>query len=137
MLKQSEIDLLTAYLCKVFNSRELMVLQHPEEDEQALVAMGQEFFARIERDEDEGELSYNFTKEIPDQPHDEMNEFVKVMFSSTSVEVRKRPNKTDSAEIYKGDEFLGVLYDDDDATDGMQIFNMAILDIDLEIDDEE
>lgn len=136
MLKQSEIDLLTAYLCKVFNTRELMVLQHPEEDEQALVAIGQEFFARIERDEDEGELSYNFSKEIPDQPHDEMNEYIKTIFSSTSVEVRKRPNKSDSAEIYKGDEFLGVLYDDDDAADGMQIFNMAILDIDLEMDDE-
>ncbi len=57
------------------------------------------------------------------------------MFNSPAVELRKRPTKKDSAELYKGDEFLGVLYDDDDDAEGMQIFNMAILDIDLEMDD--
>jgi hypothetical protein len=137
MLKQTEIDSLTTYLCKLFNCEDLAVLQHPEDDNQALVARGQEFFARVERDEDEGELSYNFSKEIPDQPHDELNEFIKIVFNSTTVEVRKRPNKSDSAEIYKGEEFLGVLYDDDGNSDGMQIFNMAILDIDLEDNDGE
>lgn len=134
MLQQSEIDSLQNYLCKLFNTKELMVLQHPEEDEQALVAIGQEFFARIERDEDEGELSYSFSKEIPDQPHDELNEYVKTIFNSPAVEVRKRPTKKDSAEIYKGEEFLGVLYDDEGNTEGMQIFNMAILDIDLDME---
>ena len=136
MLKQSEIDSLTTYLCTLFNTSELVVLQHPEEDDQGLVAIGQEFFARVERDEDEGELSYNFSKEIPDQPHDELNAHLKVIFNSTTVELRKRPNKSDSAEIYKGDEFLGVLYDDDGNADGMQIFNMAILDIDLDLGNE-
>ena len=134
MLKQSEIDSLTTYLGMVFSSTELLVLQHPEEDESALVAIGQEFFAKVERDEDEGELSYNFSKEIPDQPYDELCEHMKVIFNSTTIEVRKRANKTDSTEIYKGEEFLGVLYDDDDNADGMQIFNMAILDIDLDMD---
>ena len=134
MLKQDEIDKLTDYLSALFSSDAIVVLQQPEEDDAALVAKDQNFFARIDRDEDEGELSYNFSKEIPDQPHDEMNGAVKEIFNSQAVEVRRRPNKTDSAEIYRGDEFLGVLYDDDDAGDGMQIFNMAILDIDLEGD---
>ena len=132
MLKQSEIDSLTVYLCKVFSTSELVVLQHPENDDQALVAKGHEFFARIDRDEDEGELSYNLTKEVPDQPHDELDAHFKVIFNSTTVEVRKRSNKTDSAEIYKADEFLGVVYDDDGNAEGMQVFNMAILDIDLD-----
>ena len=136
MLQQSEIDDLTAYLGKLFTAPELTVLQHPENGDEALVVIGQEFFARILRDEDEGELSYNFSKELPDQPHDEMNEHVKKVFNSPAVEVRKRPNKKDSAEIYKGEEFLGVLYDDDENADGFQIFNMAILDIDLEAEDD-
>ena len=131
MLSQSEIDRLTDYLCKVFSTPELVVLQHPEEDAQALVAVGQEFFAHIERDEDEGELSYNFTKEVPDQPYDEMVAQFKIIFNSQSVEVRKRKNTADSVEVYKNSEFLGVLYDDDDNAEGMQVFNMAILDIDL------
>ncbi|EFL90466.1 conserved hypothetical protein [Ahrensia sp. R2A130] len=134
MLKQDEIDKLTDYLSTLFSSDSIAVLQHPEEDNVALVAKDQNFFARIDRDEDEGELSYNFSKEIPDQPFDELNASVKEIFNSQAVEVRRRPNKSDSAEIYKGEEFLGVLYDDDDAGDGMQIFNMAILDIDLEGD---
>lgn len=131
MLTKSEIDSLTQYLCKVFSTGELTVLQHPEEDEQALVAVGQQFFANIERDMDEGELSYSFTKEVPDQPHDEMDSHFKVIFNSRSVEVRKRANKTDSVEVYKSDEFLGVIYDDDSNAEGTQVFNMAILDIDL------
>jgi len=131
MLNQSEIDSLTDYLSKVFGTSELVVLQHPEEDQQALVAIGQEFFARIERDEDEGELSYSFTKEVPDQPLEEMDAQFKVIFNSQSVEIRRRKNTADSTEVYKNDEFLGVLYDDDSNTEGMQVFNMAILDIDL------
>ena len=137
MLKQSEIDSLTNYLCRVFNTVELVVLQHPEVDNQGLVAIGQEFFARVERDEDEGELCYNFSKEIPDKPHDELNEYVKAIFNTASVEVRRRSNTSDSSEIYKGEEFLGVLYDDDGNSEGMQIFNMAILEIDLADDDGE
>ena len=130
-MDQSEIDSLTAYLSSLFSEPQLTVLLHPEDDDQALVAIEQSFFARIERDEDEGELSYSFSKDIPDQPHDELNVYFKEIFNSTTVEVRKRSNKQDSAEIYKGDEFLGVLYDDEGSQDGMQVFNMAILDIDL------
>lgn len=133
-MKSSEIDSLTAYLSGLFNNSELVVLQHPEEDDQALVLIGREFFARIDRDEDEGELSYNFCKEIQDAPHEELDENFKKMFNSKAIELRKRPTKKDSAELYKGEEFLGVLYDDDDDAEGMQIFNMAILDIDLEMD---
>ena len=80
MLKQDEIDKLTDYLSRLFSSDSIVVLQHPEEDDAALVAKDQNFFARIDRDEDEGELSYNFSKEIPDQPHDEMNEAVNKVF---------------------------------------------------------
>jgi len=131
MLTQSEIDNLTQYLSKVFSTQDLTVLQHPEQDEQALVAVGQLFFPSIERDDDEGELSYCFSKEVPDQPHDEMDAHFKVIFNSVTVEVRKRANKTDSVEVYKSDEFLGVIYDDDSNAEGTQVFNMAILDIDL------
>lgn len=131
MLTQSELDSLTDYLCRLFNTSELTVLQHPEDDEQALVAVGQQFFARIERDEDEGELSYSFSKEVPDQPYDEMVVHFQTIFNSQTVEVRKRANKMDSVEVYKGDEFLGVIYDDDSNAEGTQVFNMAILDIDL------
>ena len=61
-----------------------------------------------------------------------LNEYFQQIFNAKDVQVRKRENKPDSAEIYKGEEFLGVLYDDEGSEEGMQVFNMAILDIDLD-----
>ena len=53
-------------------------------------------------------------------------------FNVPSMTVRQRPQKDDSAEVYIDDEFIGVLFRDDE--DGVLSYNftMAILDIDLE-----
>ena len=45
--------------------------------------------------------------------------------------VKARPSKDDSAEVYLGDEFLGVVFRDDEDGDLSFNFSMAILDIDL------
>lgn len=45
--------------------------------------------------------------------------------------VKARPRKDDSAEVYLADEFLGVIYRDDEDGDLSFNFTMAILDIDL------
>ena len=52
-------------------------------------------------------------------------------FNLPSLEVKQRPQKDDSAEVYIGDEFIGVLYRDDEDGDLSYNFTMAILDIDL------
>ena len=53
-------------------------------------------------------------------------------FSMPNIEVRPRMQKKDSAEVFIGDEFIGVLYRDDEEGDLSYNFSMAILDIDLE-----
>ena len=53
-------------------------------------------------------------------------------FNMPSIEVRARPQKGDSAEVYIGDEFVGVVFKDDEDGDLSYNFTMAILDIDLE-----
>jgi hypothetical protein len=45
--------------------------------------------------------------------------------------VKQRPRKEDSAEVYVGDEFIGVLFRDDDEGETAYQFQMAILDYDL------
>ena len=47
-----------------------------------------------------------------------------------AIEVRQRPNKDDSAEVYIGDEFIGVLFEEGDVYS--YAFNMSILEYDLE-----
>lgn len=48
-----------------------------------------------------------------------------------NIVVKARPRKNDSAEVYMGDEFLGVIYRDDEDGDLSYNFSMAILDVDL------
>jgi hypothetical protein len=50
-------------------------------------------------------------------------------FQNPQLQVKARPRKDDSAEVYVGDEFLGLVFKDED--DGDYNFSMAILDIDL------
>lgn len=53
-------------------------------------------------------------------------------FQLSNIEVRQRPQKDDSAEVYIGDEFIGVIFRDDDEEDLSYSFQMAILDYDLQ-----
>ena len=48
-----------------------------------------------------------------------------------AIVVKARPRKDDSGEVYLGDEFLGVIYRDDEDGDLSYNFSMAILEVDL------
>jgi len=58
--------------------------------------------------------------------------YLRKLFQLDSIEVRQRPNKDDSAEVYIDDEFIGVMFRDDDDGDLSYQFQMAILDFDLQ-----
>ena len=53
------------------------------------------------------------------------------LFGNEAINVRARPQKEDSAEVYIGEEFIGVLFRDDEDEDLSYNFTMAILDFDL------
>jgi len=53
-------------------------------------------------------------------------------FGNSAIDVRPRPRKDDSCEVYIGEEFIGVMYVDDEDGDRSYMFQMAILDIDLD-----
>ena len=60
-----------------------------------------------------------------------LDRYFKRVFGNPSLEVKARPRKDDSCELYIGDEFLGLIYKDDDDGDQSYNFSMAILDVDL------
>lgn len=60
-----------------------------------------------------------------------LDAYFKRLFGNPSLQVKARPRKDDSAELYLDDEFLGVIYRDEEEGELSYNFSMAILDIDL------
>jgi hypothetical protein len=52
-------------------------------------------------------------------------------FANNTLALKARPKQKDSAEVYIGEEFIGVVYQDED-DDGSFMFEMAILSEDLQ-----
>jgi hypothetical protein len=61
-----------------------------------------------------------------------LDAYLKKLFDNPRVRVVPRPKKDDSAEVYVGEEFVGVLFVDDEDDDKSYNFQMAILETDLE-----
>jgi hypothetical protein len=60
-----------------------------------------------------------------------LDAYLKRVFANPKIRVVPRPKKDDSAEVYIGDEFIGVLFVDDEDDDRSFQFQMAILEDDL------
>ncbi len=58
--------------------------------------------------------------------------YLRKALKSPTIEVRKRAKKNDSAEVYIGNEFLGVISRDDEDGEVSYNFDMAILEMDLD-----
>lgn len=61
--------------------------------------------------------------------------FLRKRFGNDKIEVRPRPKKTDSAEVYLGpkdEDFIAVLYREDEDGEVSYQFQMAIIELDLE-----
>ena len=60
-----------------------------------------------------------------------LDAYLKRVFGNPKIRVVPRPKKDDFAEVYIGEEFIGVLFVDDEDDDRSFQFQMAILEDDL------
>ncbi len=58
--------------------------------------------------------------------------YMRRLFGNAKLRVVPRPKKEDSAEVYLGEEFIGVLFVDDEDEERSYNFQMAILGADLD-----
>ena len=58
--------------------------------------------------------------------------FLKQKFNNKKIKIEGRANKDDSAEVFIEDEFIGVVFEDDEDGETCFQFNMTILSEDLE-----
>jgi Protein of unknown function (DUF3126) len=62
-----------------------------------------------------------------------LDAYLKKLFGNARMRVVPRPKKDDSAEVYIGEEFIGVLFVDDEDDERSYNFQMAILATDLDL----
>ena len=58
--------------------------------------------------------------------------FFKQKFNNKKIKIEGRANKNDSAEVFIEDEFIGVVFEDNEDGETCFQFNMTILNEDLE-----
>ena len=58
--------------------------------------------------------------------------FFKQKFNNKKIKIEGRTNKDDSAEVFIEEEFIGVVFEDDEDGETCFQFNMTILSEDLE-----
>jgi len=61
-----------------------------------------------------------------------LQKFLQLKFNNKNIDVRPRAKLNDSVEVFIGDESIGLIHVDDEDGDKSYIFNMSILDIDLD-----
>jgi hypothetical protein len=57
--------------------------------------------------------------------------YLKKTFGTRNLTVRARPKKDDSAEVYIGEDFVAVLFREEEDGEVSYQFQMAILELDL------
>jgi hypothetical protein len=133
-----EVRKLDAYLKRLFGNARIRVV--PKKSDSADVFVGEELIGSLNLDEDEedDERSYNFEMKItlgdatttaPDLK--QLDAYLKRKFDNDRIRIIPRARKTDSAEVYVGDEYIGVVFfDEKDARSSY--FELPILALDLD-----
>jgi hypothetical protein len=130
-----EVRKLDAYLKKLFGNAQIRVV--PQTYDSAKVFVGDDDTGELTLDDEDGDRSYNFRMVIQVgqdptmQPVPTLNAYLRRKFDNEKIRVVTRPKKTDSLEAYLGDEFLGVLFLENEKGRKSYIFELPILDVDL------
>ncbi|GGA60932.1 DUF3126 family protein [Pelagibacterium lentulum] len=61
-----------------------------------------------------------------------LQKYLQMKFGNRNIDVRPRPKQDDSVELYLGDEFIGLIYVDEDEGERSYMVQISILDIDLD-----
>ena len=131
-----EVKKLDAYFRKLFGNPDIRVV--PKKGDTAEIFIGEDDLGVLTVDDEDGDRSYNFRMVIqvsndPSlQPVPVLNTYLRGKFDNENIRVVTRPKKTDSLEAYIGEEFLGVLFVETEKGRKSYIFELPILDVDLE-----
>ena len=133
----TEVRKLDAYLKHLFGNARIRVVPQPKTPDSADVYIGEERIGALIVDDEDDERSYNLEIKITlgeaanIKNLKTLEAYLRRKFDTERIRVVARPRKTDSAEVYIGEEYIGVLFFDEKETRSCY-FEMAILALDLE-----
>jgi hypothetical protein len=132
----SEVKKLDAYLRKLFGNNDIRVV--PRRGDTAEVFVGEDDLGELTVDDEDGDRSYNFRMVIQVSsdpsfmPVPALTAYLQGKFDNDKIRIVTRPKKQDSVEAYIGEEFLGVLFLESEKGRRSYIFELPILDVDLD-----
>jgi len=130
-----EVRKLDAYFKRLFGNPRIRVV--PKKADEADVMVDEDRMGRLSVDDEDDERSYNLEIKITLgeaaglKNLKTLEAHLRRNFGSESIRVVPRQRKTDSAEVFLGDEYIGVLFFDEKEPRAC-FFEMAILALDLE-----
>lgn len=62
-----------------------------------------------------------------------VQKYLRDTFHLDTITLKERPTKDDSVEVFIGDEFVGVVFRDEEDGEVSYAFQMAILELDLPV----
>ncbi|HWJ99105.1 MAG TPA: DUF3126 family protein [Xanthobacteraceae bacterium] len=128
-MERSELDQVQNYLRRLFRNPEIRLSPRAQRPDMAEFYIGSDQQGLVTLDTEDGDRSYNLQINVPETDLQRAAAFLRKILGHPDIKVVARPKKKDSAEVNIGDEFIAVLFLEDDGK--AFSFQMAILDTDL------
>lgn len=129
-MNKSELRKLQEFLRNSFGAPGIKVGLDPKNEEQAVVSFGERAIGVISVDDEDGDRSFSFAMKIPVE-RAVLQDYLRRLFDNDDLKIVARMKKTDSVELNRGEDFLGVISADDPKGRSFTL-QMAILDFDLD-----
>ncbi len=128
-MERSELEQVQNYLRRLFRNPEIRLSPRAQRPDMAEFYIGSDQQGLVTLDTEDGDRSYNLQINVPETDLQRAAAFLRKILGHPDIKVVARPKKKDSAEVNIGDEFIAVLFLEDNGK--AFSFQMAILDTDL------
>ena len=129
-MEKSELDQVQNYLRRLFRNPEIRLSPRAQRPDMAEFYIGGNQQGILTLDTEDGDRSYNLQINVPETDLQKAAAYLRKLLGHPDIRVMARPKKKDSAEAFIGEEFIAVLFLEDNGKSFS--FQMAILDTDLD-----
>lgn len=129
-MDKSELHKLQAFMRETFGHAGIKVALSPKNTDAAEVRLGERAIGLITVDDEDGDRDFSFEMKLPvERPV--LQDYLRRLFDNDALKIVARVKKTDSVELNKGEDHIGIISADDSKGRSFTL-QMSILTFDLE-----